>query len=76
MATLGFLGIRLDPSATRSGAASASSPPTTPPVTVLVVPTNEELEIARQTSRSRRPSDASDGVPIHARTHPATTLAQ
>ncbi|MGM0385949.1 MAG: acetate/propionate family kinase [Actinomycetota bacterium] len=46
---LGFLGIHLDPD---RNAARASGPrvisPDGAPVTVLVVPTNEELEIARQ----------------------------
>ncbi|WP_294947515.1 acetate/propionate family kinase [uncultured Microbacterium sp.] len=50
MATLGFLGIRIDPTrneARERGIRTISTDDSA--VTVLVVPTNEELEIARQT---------------------------
>ena len=48
--TLGFAGVRLDDerNAVRSKQTRVISPDDAP-VTVLVVPTNEELEIARQT---------------------------
>ncbi|WP_308491588.1 acetate/propionate family kinase [Microbacterium terrisoli] len=50
MATLGFAGVRIDPqrNAVRSHGIRVISTDDSP-VTVLVVPTNEELEIARQT---------------------------
>lgn len=52
MATLGFAGVEMDlgrNSARERGTRRISTDAS--PVTVLVVPTNEELEIARQTSR-------------------------
>lgn len=52
MATLGFAGVEIDPArnAARSRVVRRISTDASP-VAVLVVPTNEELEIARQTSR-------------------------
>jgi acetate kinase len=54
MATLGFLGIRSTRAqrGARRGIRTISTDDSA--VTVLVVPTNEELEIARQTRRGRR----------------------
>lgn len=52
MATLGFAGVEIDPgrnAARQKGIRQISTDAS--PVVVLVVPTNEELEIARQTSR-------------------------
>ncbi|GAA5033171.1 acetate kinase [Microbacterium fluvii] len=50
MATLGFAGVRIDPERNQTRARGIRVISTDDsPVTVLVVPTNEELEIARQT---------------------------
>lgn len=55
--TFGFAGIHIDPerNETRSPGIRIISTDTSP-VTVLVVPTNEELEIARQTLQVARPA--------------------
>ncbi|WP_159502435.1 acetate/propionate family kinase [Microbacterium sp. 18062] len=50
LATLGFAGVELDPGRNETRARGVRTISTdASPVTVLVVPTNEELEIARQT---------------------------
>ena len=61
LATLGFLGIRLDPERNERrerGIRVISTDDSA--VTVLVVPTNEELEIARQTLEVASPAGARD----------------
>jgi len=56
MATLGFAGIEIDPERNESSARGTRIISTdTSRVTVLVVPTNEELEIGRQTLQATAP---------------------
>jgi acetate kinase len=47
---LGFLGIQVDPDRNATGEGARVISPDGAPVAVLVVPTDEELEIARQTA--------------------------
>lgn len=47
---LGFLGIRVDPQLNATGSGPRRISPDDAPVAVLVVPTDEELEIAQQTA--------------------------
>ncbi|MEO6116659.1 MAG: acetate kinase, partial [Pseudolysinimonas sp.] len=47
---LGFLGIRIDDKLNAHGSGARTVSPADAPVAVLVIPTDEEAEIARQTA--------------------------